>query len=176
VLPGWQVECVGHEIVPQGTPKFAVPHTAPQGPQSSGQLAQLSLGSHVPLPHVVAGWQPAHVVRTPKAHMCFRSPAAGCGMKPVMGSGGLSDEARMKTSNAPGASGAVTESVAAVPLFSLVVFAPPANEAWKPPWNVSPKPTVTYQSARGAVDHPVTGTLVVVPGGSAIQSEAGDAL
>jgi hypothetical protein len=160
------------------TEKLLAPHTAPQAPQSSGQFAHVSFinVSHVPFPHVAAGVHAGHVVRMPKAQTCLSSPIGGCGINPVFGSGGLSDEMSRKTTNAPGTSGVVTESITVVPLLRVTLVAPPGSDAEKPPRDVSPRSMKTFQSARGPVDHPRMGIVVVLPGGSATQSEGGDAL
>jgi hypothetical protein len=58
---------------------LTAPQSAPQGPQSSGQVEQFSLdvGSQVPSPQVDAGVHPAQVVRTPNTHKWLQSPVAG---------------------------------------------------------------------------------------------------
>src|SRR5580658_7310986 len=94
VPPASQVALVGHALEPQGTARLLAPHSAPQAPQSSGQLAQVSPldVSQVPSPQVAGSVHPAQVVRIPKTQVCFRSPVAGAGIRPVVGSGGLSDD------------------------------------------------------------------------------------
>ena len=80
--PAAQVECAGQNVEPHAVVKFEGPHCAPQTPQSSGQLAQLSIigASHVPSPQLAGGvGHVAQVVCTPKIQSCQMSPDAGTG-------------------------------------------------------------------------------------------------
>jgi hypothetical protein len=73
---GWQAECVGQALAVHGTPKFEAPQTAPQGPQSSGQLAHVSPcpGAQRPSPQVGVDVHVEQVVWTPNIHTWTASP------------------------------------------------------------------------------------------------------
>ena len=90
---GLQVALAGHALSPHGTVRLLGPQSAPQAPQSSGQLAQVSPFdvSQVPSPQSGPSVQLAQVVRIPNIHRCHQSLVVDSARSPFT-SGGPSDD------------------------------------------------------------------------------------